>query len=56
MVYESRLLAFSLTLDFADMGSSTVKCMLLTEQDPNLDQELKEGLADARAKAGKQIG
>lgn len=39
-----------------DTGSSTVKYMLLTEQDLDLDPKLRQGLADARAEAGKRIG
>jgi hypothetical protein len=30
--------------------------MLLTEQDLDLDPKLRQGLADARAEAGKRIG
>lgn len=32
------------------------KYMLLTEQDLDLDPKLRQGLADARAEAGKRIG
>ena len=53
--------AYNVLLDLVtalsgDTGSSTVKYMLLTEQDLNLDPKLKQGLADARARAGKRIG
>jgi len=39
-----------------DTGSSTMKYMLLTEQDLDLDQKLRQGLAGARAEAGKRVG
>jgi hypothetical protein len=53
--------AYNVLLDLVtalsgDKGSSTVKYMLLTEQDLDLDPKLKQGLADARAMAGKRIG
>ena len=53
--------AYNVLLDLVtalsgDTGSSTVKYMLLTEQDLDLDPKLRQGLADARAEAGKRIG
>ena len=53
--------AYNVLLDLVtalsgDMGSSTVKYMLLAEQDLDLDRQLKRGLGDARAKVRKQIG
>ena len=53
--------AYNVLLDLVtalsgDTGSSTVKYMLLTEQDLDLDPKLRQGLADARAEAGKRLG
>jgi len=53
--------AYNVLLDLVtalsgDTGSSTVKYMLLTEQDLDLDPKLRQGLADVRARAGKRIG
>ena len=53
--------AYNVLLDLVtalsgDTGSSTVKYMLLTEQGLDLDPKLRQGLADARAEAGKRIG
>jgi len=52
--------AYNVLLDLVtalsgDTGSSTVKYMLLTEQDLDLDPKLMQGLADARAEAGRRI-
>lgn len=52
--------AYNVLLDLAtalsgDTGSSTVKYMLLTEQDLDLDPKLRQELADARARAVKRI-
>jgi hypothetical protein len=53
--------AYNVLLDLAtalsgDTGSSTVKYMLLTEQDLDLDPKLRQEMADAHARAGKRIG
>lgn len=39
-----------------DTGSSTVKYLLLTQQDLDLDPILRQGLADTRAEAVKRTG
>lgn len=39
-----------------DTGSSTVKYMLLSEQDLDLDPKLSQGLAEVRARVGERIG
>jgi hypothetical protein len=53
--------AYNVLLDLvtalsSDLPSSTVKYTLLTEQDLDLNPALKQGLAGARAKAGRLLG